>query len=170
MKRTNALVLSAFLISIPTVGTAQEQWSDDCSQPIKDPLLARGCPVLDEFMRTLNARDGAMWAGTLNYPHVRFAAGQVSVWRSARDLQSSTDLTQFAAANQGWVRSVWDRRHLVQKSPDKLHFLVEFTRYGDANRKIASFESLYIITLKDGRWGVQSRSTFAGISVQGSPL
>ena len=170
MKLTNALAVSVFLMTIPTVCIAQEKWSDDCSQPINEPLLARGCAVLDEFMKTLNARDVGGWADTLNYPHVRLAAGEVSVWNSAQDLRSSTDLAQFAAANQGWIRSAWDWRRLVQKSPDKLHFLVQFTRYGEADRKIASFESLYIITLKDGHWGVQSRSTFAGISVRGSPL
>ena len=35
------------------------------------------------------------------------------------------------------------------------------TRYTDTGQRIASFESLYIITLKDDHWGVQARSSFA---------
>jgi hypothetical protein len=170
MRIINALVAAASLFTIPITGSAQQQWNDDCAQRTKEPLLTRGCAVLDEFMDALNARDGTKWARTLNYPHIRLAADEVAVWKNADEFQSSTDFAQFAAANQGWVRSAWDRRHLVQRSQGKLHFLVQFTRYGEADRKIASFESLYIITLKDGHWGIQARSTFAGISTRGATL
>ena len=39
--------------------------------------------------------------------------------------------------------------------------LFEFTPAGDFVREIGKFPSLYIVTLKDGHWGVQARSSFA---------
>ena len=39
--------------------------------------------------------------------------------------------------------------------------LVRFTRYDERGVALASYPSLYIVTLVDGRWGVQARSTFA---------
>lgn len=38
-------------------------------------------------MATFNRRDPVAWAATLNYPHVRFASGNVTVWENAEDFQ-----------------------------------------------------------------------------------
>jgi hypothetical protein len=170
MNFAHAFVAAALLATIDFPATAQQKWDDDCAQPNKDALLTRGCAALDEYMKAFNARDVVLWTQTLNYPHVRLAAGQVSVWNTPNEYRLSTDFAQFAAANQGWLRSEWDWRRLVQQSPEKLHYLVQFTRYGEGGIKIASFGSLYVLTLKEGRWGVQARSSFAGIYAQGAPL
>ena len=49
----------------------------------------------------------------------------------------------------------------IQSGPDKVHFEVTFVRYDENNKEIGKFPSLYIVTLKNGHWGVQARSSFA---------
>ncbi|MDO9476946.1 MAG: hypothetical protein Q7L07_09550, partial [Pseudohongiella sp.] len=44
--------------------------------------IASAMAALDEFMLTFNSRDPVAWAGSLNYPHVRFASGTVTIWNS----------------------------------------------------------------------------------------
>jgi hypothetical protein len=126
-------------------------------------LLETGCAVLDAFMAAFNARDVPGWAATLNFPHVRLSAGEVLVWATQAEFTAKNDIGRLARA--GWGRCAWDWRHLVQSSDDKLHFLVQFSRYGEGDRLIASYESLYIVTRQDDHWGVQARSSYAGISV-----
>jgi hypothetical protein len=81
---------------------------------------------------------------------------------------SSNDVTQLA--NSGWKRSAWDRRRLVQKSSDKLHFFVQFTRYDEADKKMASYEALYILTLKDARLGGAGTVKLPGYNCEGLRL
>jgi len=116
--------------------------------------------ALDAFMEAFNARDPEAWAATLNYPHVRIASGSVRVWESEEALADSMDFEAFAE-RFGWDHSAWDKREIVQAGPDKVHFATTFSRYDAEGHRIATFDSLYVVTQVNGRWGTQARSSFA---------
>lgn len=116
--------------------------------------------VLDEFMAAFNARDVEAWIATLQFPHVRIASGKVAVFPDAAAFRESFEFARFAEQT-GWSRSAWGERRVVQVGPDKVHVAVRFTRFRADGSAIASYESLYVITRVDGRWGVQARSSFA---------
>jgi hypothetical protein len=120
-----------------------------------------GLQVLNHFLQTFNERDAKRWAQTLNYPHIRLATGKTQVWQSALDYEASNDIAAFAET--GWDHTEWDRITPVQADADKVHFTVQFTRYTREGKAIASFKSLYIVTRQDGHWGVQFRSSYAGV-------
>lgn len=125
-----------------------------------------GLQVLQDFMSTFNARDAKAWAAVMNYPHVRFAGDQVTVWDDAAVYAASNDLTPLA--NTGWAYSKWDWIRVIQADTNKVHFALQFTRYDAQDRPQQSFQALYIVTIKDGHWGVQSRSSYAGILSPGA--
>ena len=50
---------------------------------------------------------------------------------------------------------------MIHSGPDKVHVDTRFTRYRSDGSVIASYDSLYIVTKRDGRWGVLVRSSFA---------
>ena len=50
---------------------------------------------------------------------------------------------------------------LVDAGPNKVHFRVQFSRYRADGSLIGSYKSFYIVTLKDGRWAIQGRSSWA---------
>jgi len=115
--------------------------------------------AMDEFMTTFNARDPGAWAATLNYPHVRFASNEVRVYQNADDFaRENTDYPKRLAP---WHHSRWESMTVIQSGPDKVHFAVTFVRYDASGKEIGKFPSLYIVTLKNGHWGVQGRSSFA---------
>lgn len=116
--------------------------------------------LVDRFMDAFNRRDEAAWSATLNYPHVRVASGQVKVWNTPEDYQRDFDFQEFAQEFT-WAYSRWDERRVIQSGPDKVHLAVRFTRYKSDDTKLATFDSLYVVTKVDGRWGVQVRSSFA---------
>lgn len=116
--------------------------------------------ALDEFMEAFNARDPKAWAATLNYPHVRIASGSLRVWETEKEFAGYMDFDVFAA-RFGWDHSAWDSREIVQAGKDKVHIAVQFSRYNADNEKIATYDSLYIVTRVDGHWGTQARSSFA---------
>lgn len=121
-----------------------------------------GIQALDDFLTTFNSGDPMAWAATLNYPHVRLAGGKVQVWNTPEEYARDNDLNQLKNKS-GWGYSVWDWRKVVQAQDDKIHIAVSFTRYTPEHKKIVTYESFYIVTLVDGHWGTQSRSSFAGV-------
>jgi hypothetical protein len=117
--------------------------------------------AMDEFMTGFNAKDPEAWASSLNYPHVRFAGDTVTVWENAEDF-AETAIDSFDRLRAaGWDHSVWDSREIVQVSENKVHIVVQFSRFTEKDKRFATFQSLYIVTKKDGHWGTQARSSFA---------
>ena len=113
--------------------------------------------VLDEYMAAWNRQDMAAWERTFHFPHHRLASGKMSVL----ERPGLQDAAKVWAAIPGWHHSQWERRRIVHASADKVHVDTMFARYRADGSKIGSYESLYILTKEDGRWGVKLRSSFA---------
>ena len=125
-----------------------------------DPEAERGArKAMDAFMTAFNSGDVQVWAATLNYPHVRFASNHVNVYATLEDFAKQS--ANYAKQLAPWHHSRWEAMNVVQSGSDKVHFAVEFIRYDASGKEIGRFPSLYIVTLKDGHWGVQGRSSFA---------
>ena len=115
--------------------------------------------VLDAFMDALNRRDGDAMGATFHFPHYRFASGSVDVFPTAADY--GFERFDRATKADGWARSGWDDRTVIHAGADKVHLDVQFTRYRADGSTIGSYQSLWIVTCRDGRWGVEARSSFA---------
>lgn len=114
---------------------------------------------LDDYMSTFNAHDLSGWEATYHFPHYRLANGKMSVLEKA-GLRDSAAV--FAALERtGWHHSKWEHRNIVQASPDKVHVDTQFSRFDAKGNKIGVYESLYILTKENNRWGVKMRSSYA---------
>ena len=115
--------------------------------------------AMDAFMSAFNSRDPAAWAATLNYPHVRFASGTVRAWQSAEEF--AREEKDYPKRLAPWHHSAWESMTPVQSGRDKVHFAVIFVRYDADGKIIGKFPSMYIVTLLNGHWGIQGRSSYA---------
>tara|TARA_B100001057_G_scaffold477737_1_gene547337 strand:+ start:2122 stop:2577 length:456 start_codon:yes stop_codon:yes gene_type:complete len=115
--------------------------------------------VLDTFMAEFNARDMNSWSETLNYPHVRFSSGKVMVWDTKEEYASVNIFDRLAST--GWHYSAWVSRDPILVSKNKVHISTVFQRYDKYNQPIGQYQSLYIVTKEEGRWGVKARSSLA---------
>ncbi len=120
--------------------------------------VAARAPI-EAFFKAFNARDNEALKTTLHYPHVRInEAGGVNVWQDASEARTNFDgLTR----SEGWARSTLDSVVMRQNDAVKVHFEVVFSRYKADGTKYATYQSLWMVTFKDGQWGVQARSSFA---------
>ena len=144
----NLAFLSVMAFNIPNVFAENEKLSS------KEAMN-----VMDQFLEAFNDRDIEAWSKTLNYPHVRFASGQVKVWENHQAFVSETNLQPLIES--GWNHSRWLRREVVLSSPLKVHISPLFERYDKNNQAISAYDSLYIVTKKDDQWGIQARSSLA---------
>jgi len=146
------VLLSLVIVLTPCAAPARQKSSSDRR------IEAEVMKVLDEYMEAWNRKDLAAWERTFHFPHYRLASGRMNVL----DKPGMQDAARvWASAGSDWHHSKWDRRRIISSSPDKVHVDTKFTRYRADGSKIGTFESLYIVTKEDGRWGVKLRSSYA---------
>lgn len=149
--------VTAGLIAIFFCFSASSVWAEQPQQHSAATQAAQ--KVLDRFMTTFNQRDMKGWAATLNYPHVRFASGTVTVWDSKEEFSKTPPFK--ALAKIGWDHSHWRSREVIMASPAKVHIATTFERFNKSNESIGVYQSLYIVTRVNGDWGITSRSSLA---------
>ncbi len=131
----------------------------------KEPAPIKGCEgpsraaikVLDDFMDGFNSKDIKKFEATYNFPHVRLAAGRVTVLEGPSNRQQIFETLEKSI---GWDYSRYDERKIIHCSPDKVHVAVRVTRYRKDHTPIHTFDSLYMVTNQNGRWGIQMRSSY----------
>lgn len=131
-----------------------EQLAEDA-----DAVQAACMGTLDRFMAALNAYDAAAMDAAMHFAHIRIAAGKVVIYEKAGS--NPMDLFEKLKTEDGWHHSAWNERRIIQRNDRKVHMLVTYTRYREDDSVIGVYESLYILTLRKGRWGIRARSSFA---------
>jgi hypothetical protein len=123
--------------------------------PAQSSEEAAAYRVLDEQMAAYNASDEKAWLAALHYPHVRIAGDSVRVFPTPESYRP-----ELAFQQHGWDYSRWTERRVVQAGPGKVHVLATFTRYRANRTPVDSFEALYVVVFRGGRWGIIARSSF----------
>jgi hypothetical protein len=152
-------LMTVAALLLPLLGTAVGQTRE-----------AEALRVLDDFMVAFNNQDFEGMAAVYHYPHVRIGDGRVSVWETAEEFTAPEGRggLQGLLKATGWHRSAWASREVLQSSADKVHIVGRSTRYREDDSLIGTYDSLWIVTKRDGRWGVQARSSFAAKDDGGS--
>ncbi|NKB35103.1 MAG: hypothetical protein GKR91_18560 [Pseudomonadales bacterium] len=151
-KFSKALLVSFSLLVLAVPSYAQ-------NSAAIDEAIAGAMGAMDAFMLAFNARDPEAWAASLNYPHVRFASGSVTVWESAEEFAQTLAFERLP--DSGWDHSHWLTREVSLASPNKVHINTLFQRFNADNEIIGTYQSLYIVTRVNGHWGTQARSSLA---------
>lgn len=126
------------------------------SGPFATSILA-AMKCLDDFMTAFNARDIDAFDATFNFPSVRLASGKLVMIERGYHTPAMLSIGVLT----DWQHSAWERRNVIHAGSDKVHIDTRFTRYRKDGSVIGSFDSVYVITCEDGRWGVKIRSSFA---------
>ena len=111
---------------------------------------------IDDFFAALNAKDIEAARNSLHYPHIQIAGNEVSVLNEPELFQ--IDFQALAA--DGWSYSTLDSCAMKQNCNEKAHFEIQMSMHLANNARYATFQTLWIVTRKAGRWGIQCRSIF----------
>lgn len=152
LRRMAITLVTSLTLSILSLTSAQAH--EDHPEAIAGAMAA-----LDDFMLTFNRRDMDSWAATLNYPHVRLASGAVTIWQTQEEYAEGNVFARLG--NTGWDHSHWLSRDVVMAAADKVHIQTVFRRFDANNEPIGTYHSLYVVTLENGKWGTQARSSLA---------
>jgi hypothetical protein len=146
------------LLSIFTVTNAFGQSSSPSDAvEIREAVMK----VLDEYMEPFNGvetLDMEVWERSIHFPHYRLASGEMMIQHGPGEL--SLEALKRALGEE-WHHSKWQEKNIVHLSESKVHVDTSFARFRKDGSVIASYDSLYILTKEDGRWGVKMRSSMA---------
>jgi hypothetical protein len=119
--------------------------------------VAAAMQCLDDFMAAFNARDLKAFEATFNFPSIRLASNTLVVIEPG---YHKPEMFNRGALKE-WHHSAWERREVIHAGPDKVHLDTRFTRYRADGSIIGGFDSIYVVTNENGRWGVKARSSYA---------
>jgi hypothetical protein len=111
---------------------------------------------VDDFFSALNAQDIESARKTLHYPHIQIAGNQVSILDEPGQFQ----IDFGSLADEGWTFSTLDSCAMKQSCYEKVHFEIQMSMHQADNSRYATFQALWIVTKKEGTWGIQCRSIF----------
>ena len=126
------------------------------AEQIADIAIAK----VEEYLNAFNSREPVAWAATLNYPHLRIASGELRVSETEEEFANQMDFDVFAE-RFGWDHSEWDEIEAIQVAENGVNVALTFSRYNAAGDVVSTFNTLYLVTNDNGRWGVLARSSFA---------
>ena len=112
--------------------------------------------TIDHYFSSLNAKDLQGVSVACHFPHFRVMGNNtVYEWKTADDLFT---WFQSHVSDDGWGYSELDELTLEKFSDQKYHASLKFGRYQADETLIGNYKSLYIVILKDGRWGITGGS------------
>jgi len=112
------------------------------------------------FIAAFNAQDHAALAETLNYPHMRLANGTFQTIPSLEAFIEGSRRGRAGLEAEGWDHTVAASVEVVHEGPDKVHLAITNDRCRPDGSVYNRFETLWIVTLQEGHWGVQFRSSY----------
>ena len=110
--------------------------------------------VVDRYLAALNARDSEAIRDAFNFPHTRVgASGTLAYYERPEDYRFENFFAHTGP--DGWDHTAWDQTAVVYATEAKAHVAVDFSRYRADGSRIGRYFSLYIVTSRDGHWGIQ---------------
>lgn len=116
-------------------------------------LAAAAC--LDRFTAAFNARDLAGMDAELHFPHVMLS-GADCVWWDGPGQHPPSFFSALEAT--GWAYTQYEEKAPVLTAPDKVHFLVIYTRRDRAGNVLSEHRNLWVVVRGKRKWSIALRS------------
>lgn len=112
--------------------------------------------ALDAFVEAWNSHEIATLARTIHYPHVRVADRQIEMWNDADAFIAGTE----AGRQRTWYQMRVDQVRAAQVTANGVNLVLSFSRLARDGSVMSKDEGLFLVTLREGAWKIQARSTF----------
>ena len=138
----------------PDAGKEQSEEHRDMSGDV-------GKAVARAYRDAFNRGDLSAIANACNFPHIRLAQGKFTIIETREDFLQRGEGQKAALAAEGWHHSVMESLEVVHEGPDKVHLAIDVTRRRADGSVYNRFKTLWIVTLQEGHWGIQFRSSYS---------
>lgn len=137
-------ILAALLCALATSASAEDVAAEKAARA-----------ALDSFFVAWNKADNTGLREAMNFPHVTLAGnGRMIIADEPSDFTTNFDGMR---EREGWARSSLDDFRVTYSAPNKVHCSVVYSRYASDGTRYRTAAVFYIMTKKDGHWGMQFR-------------
>jgi hypothetical protein len=114
-----------------------------------------------------NARDAEAQVAATHFPHVRLSGtNEFERWETADAFRARQDGATERLRAEGWHRTETVSVDAIQVGEEKVHLIIRQSRRRADGTEYNGFDTLWIMTKREGRWGVQFRSSFLANAAQ----
>jgi hypothetical protein len=96
----------------------------------------------------------------MHFPHLRLSRNRFQWWETTDDFSAVQEEVTRRLEEEGWHHTATLSIDPVQVGVDKVHLTIRQSRRHEDGSEYNGFDTLWIFTRLDGRWGVQFRSSF----------
>ncbi len=107
-----------------------------------------------------NKRNKKISVDFLNFPHIRIANKNITIHNSPEEFLKNWDRGQENLDKQGWDHTDTLSIKPVQSDKNKVHLLLHQSRINKKGLAYLDFQTLWIVTKINNKWGIQFRSSF----------
>ena len=107
-----------------------------------------------------NARDTEAQLAEMHFPHLRLAKNRFQWWETTGDFKATQDEVTKRLEEEEWHHTASLSINPVQVGVDKVHLAIRQSRQHEDGTEYNGFDTLWIFTRLNDRWGVQFRSSF----------
>ena len=112
------------------------------------------------WAQAFNDRDADAMIAEMHFPHMRLAGTEFQTWTTSDDFRNPQDDMTAALKAEGWHTTITKSVTAAQAGPEKVHLVIRQSRQHEDGTEYNGFDTLWIFTNIDGKWGVQFRSSF----------
>ena len=113
--------------------------------------------AVEAYFRAFNSIDAEAWADTMSFPQVRLSSSGLGYWRTRDDFLAGVE----PGRQRTWAGTRLDSADVIQSGANGANVVVRYSRLNAKGEPLATYDAVYLVTHRDGRWAVQARSTYA---------
>ena len=107
-----------------------------------------------------NKRDKKITIEGLHFPHIRLWQNKFSVFKNEKEFLKGYDIQTKNLKKEGWDHTVTLDIKAVQSQEEKVHLLIHQSRRNKNGEEYHNFQTLWIMTKINRKWGIHFRSSF----------
>lgn len=131
-------------------------------------MMNQAQAAIDSFHRWNNAwNDGDVekQIPEMHFPHVRLdGQNRFNTLETPDDFRAQQPGIKARLEEEKWHRTSTISIHPAQAGPEKVHLIIRQSRQHADGTEYHGFDTLWIFTKIDGRWGAQCRSSFLSVT------
>ncbi len=144
--------LMAVLLPVPYLSAAGQEGGVESE--LKLPSLAQ--VVLVRYMSALKHQERNGYYQTHHFPVIQVRGVRVKLIQDRKQVPPEV----FGFLPIGWIESKLVEQRVVQMDPYKAHVVLRIDDFDRQGKSLGTYKSLFILTQRGGKWGIQARSSY----------
>ncbi len=107
-----------------------------------------------------NTRNTAAQLAEMHFPHLRLAQNRFQWWATPEEFSAVQEENTRRLKQEGWDHTATLSIRSIQVGTTKVHLAIRQSRQHADGTEYNGFDTLWIFTKRNDRWGVQFRSSF----------